>query len=103
MNYLNFIEKLKRVSILRHSSQMHIYVARNFILMPKNNLVKICNISACKYPLKHYKFVNGLLKYGHKFYRKKREFPLLKDAYSCSKELHFNVKNQLRIPPQKNC
>ena len=67
MDNLNFIEKLKESF---HSSQMLIYVARNFILMPKNNLVKICNISACKYPLKQYKFVNGLLKYGHKFYRK---------------------------------
>ena len=48
-----------------------------------------------RYPL-HYDIVSRLFKYCYRLENLTREFPLLKDAYLCSKELHFNAqKNNL--------
>lgn len=44
-----------------------------------------------RYPL-HFDIVSRLLKYCYRLENLTREFPLLKDAYLCSKELHFNAQ-----------
>ena len=44
-----------------------------------------------RYPL-HYDIVSRLLKYCYRLENLTREFPLLKDAYLCSKERHLNAQ-----------
>ena len=70
---------------------LHIKFCKTILGLNKKSMNHASLSELGRYPL-HYDIINRLLKYCYRLENLKSDFPLLKDAFICSKELHFAQK-----------